>query len=295
MKASVIITTFSRPVFLQRAVASVLNQQTKYDFEVIVIDDNGFGSEFQKFTQAQIQQDQRIRYFAMEKNSGACFARNKGSELAKGEYLLFLDDDDEFLAHKIEQQISFLDKNIEYDGCLAGFIRVDENGAEIRAESNYPSAGSFKEFVLHGNFFTPMLCIRKTSFNATGGFTDIPRFQDRFFLMKALQKGGAFAVIRDQLHIMHEHKEGRITSTSINKTKMSLIQISDWLKIYKQEFSKKEWNVIEINDLKKMAVSHYNSSDKKDRMKASYFYLKLYLRTFVFKYFIMAVKSLVKQ
>lgn len=271
-----------------------MNQKTNFPFEVIIIDDNGVNTGFQKQTEAIIPENNQVVYHPLEKNSGACIARNKGAEIASGEYLFFLDDDDEFLPNKLEHQVNFLESNTEYNGCLAAFKRIDQHGKEIVADSNYPVVGDFKNFVLRGNFFTPMLCVRRGSFLELGGFIDIPRFQDRFFMINALKQGYKFAALQEQLHIMYEHTEDRITSKSVDKTKASISQIKTWISQYKNEFSDKEWNSFLISDLRKIAVTSYNSTEKSIRMSGASYYFKIFLKTRNFSDFTMIFKSLIK-
>jgi len=294
MKASIIITTYNRPEFLKRAILSCISQKTSYKFEIIVADDNGINTAAQIETAAVVSKYDDIKYLPLEKNSGACIARNEGSEMAVGEYLFFLDDDDEYLQDKLQIQIDFLENNKDYDGSLAAFKRLDEKGSEILSATNFPVAGDFKKFVLEGNFFTPMICIRKKSFIKSGGFIDIPRFQDRFYMMSMLKQDFKFGVLPVQLHVMYEHSADRITSKSLEKTKNALSQIMNWLNTYKPLFTNQEWEKIEIDSLKKVAISYYNSSSKKERRKATKLYWDIFRKTFVFSDFILMIKSLVK-
>lgn len=294
MKASIIITTYNRPVFLERAIASVLGQKTDFQFEVIIIDDNGLGSDLQKKTESIIPKNLNITYFPLKINSGACIARNRGAELATGEFLFFLDDDDEFLPNKLHEQITFLEHNIEYDGCLAAFKRIGQNGNEILADSNYPVVGDFKNFVLRGNFFTPMLCIRKISFFKSSRFIDIPRFQDRFYMMNALKQSFRFATLQKQLHIMYEHCEDRITSKSVNQTKMAISQINTWINQYYEEFSEAECEEMKYNSLSTIAVTRYNALSRIVRISSSISFFKLFLMKKRKSDFLLIIKSLIK-
>ncbi|RRQ45853.1 glycosyltransferase family 2 protein [Chryseobacterium sp. SC28] len=276
MKASIIITTFRRPAFLEKAILSCLHQHTDFSFEVIVVDDNGKHTEWQQQTEAALPTDARIKYLALEKNSGACVARNEGAAFASGDYLFFLDDDDAFLPNKLDVQIRFLETHADYDGCLAAFKRIGSDGKEIIADSNYPVVGDFKNFVLRGNFFTPMICIRKTSFTKSGGFIDIPRFQDRFYMMHLLRAGFRFGVLRDQLHLMYEHSEDRITSRSLEKTQISVSLIDRWMRQFRNEFSSEEWMQLQYNSLRTMAVTKYNATSRSERISASASFLRLF-------------------
>ena len=90
-RVSVIIPTYRRPVFLGKAIESVLNQ-TFQDFEVIIVDDasNDNTSEVVRGFS-----DKWIQYGCHEVNNGGAAAWNNGIRYAHEKYIAFLDDDDE--------------------------------------------------------------------------------------------------------------------------------------------------------------------------------------------------------
>lgn len=296
MKASIIITTYNRPEFLQRAIKSCLDQETSINYEIIVVDDNGKGNELQKETEQLVKSiSDSIVYVILETNMGACVARNTGVDLAKGEFIFFLDDDDEFLLNKVEAQVIFLQKHTELDGCLAAFKRIDLNiSKEIISDSNFPVVGDFKNFVIKGNFFTPMLCIRKECFNKLQGFEDIPRFQDRYFMLKALSKGCQFGVVLEPLHIMYEHDSPRLTNNSIIKTEYALGQIKDFILVNRNLFSKSEWNQYLIKDNRMRAITYYIANNYVTRLRGIYYYTKSFLLSYNFNDLKSIFKTLVK-
>jgi glycosyltransferase involved in cell wall biosynthesis len=106
-KVSVIIPTYNRADCLRSAIASVLGQ-TFQDFEIIVVDDASNDNTAE--TVAAIQ-DQRIKYLRHDANTGEAGSRNTGVTNATGEYIAFLDDDDEWLPEKLELQVDLLDKS----------------------------------------------------------------------------------------------------------------------------------------------------------------------------------------
>jgi len=92
-KCSVIIPTYNRAPIIKRAIESVL-LQTYQDWELLIVDDCSTDN-----TQQMIHtefDDERIKYYKLEVNKGNAGARNKGVEIAKGEYIAFLDSDDEY-------------------------------------------------------------------------------------------------------------------------------------------------------------------------------------------------------
>ena len=98
---SVIIPTFNRCQVLKRAIVSVINQVYK-NLEIVIVNDSSVDSTsdvVKSFT------DPRIKYIVHEKNKGLAATRNTGIRNVRGEYITFLDDDDEWANEKISTQL----------------------------------------------------------------------------------------------------------------------------------------------------------------------------------------------
>ena len=106
-RVSVIIPTRNRATLLPRAVNSVL-EQTFTDFEVLIVDDCSTDDTAGVMAGMELV-DPRIRGFRHDHNRGSAATRNTGIANAFGEYLAFLDDDDEFLPNKLQEQVQVLD------------------------------------------------------------------------------------------------------------------------------------------------------------------------------------------
>jgi glycosyltransferase involved in cell wall biosynthesis len=104
MLVSVVIPTIDRPKLLLRAIDSVL-RQTHQEIEVIVVvdgpDDPATVSAVRGLT------DPRLQLIVNAQRATAAGARNVGADRAKGEWIAFLDDDDEWLPNRLERQIAF--------------------------------------------------------------------------------------------------------------------------------------------------------------------------------------------
>jgi glycosyltransferase involved in cell wall biosynthesis len=102
-KVSVVIPTYNRPLLVQRAVNSVLRQTYK-DYEIIVVDD---GSSTEPRFTGSIPSS-RFRIIRNSVNGGPARARNLGISAARGGWIAFLDDDDEYCPDFLAQTVSCL-------------------------------------------------------------------------------------------------------------------------------------------------------------------------------------------
>jgi glycosyltransferase involved in cell wall biosynthesis len=123
MKVSVIIPTYNRANIVQQTVDSVLNQ-TFQDFEIIIIDDGSSDNTEQIFR----NYSDKVRY-KKQKNSGVNAARNHALQLAKGEYIATLDDDDMWLDYKLELQVEILDKFTDIGFTYSNFFILQSDGS----------------------------------------------------------------------------------------------------------------------------------------------------------------------
>jgi len=93
VKASVIICTYNRSALLRGSVLSVLNQDFPSDqYEMIVVDNNSADDTEKVVKELALSSSVRIEY-VFEKNQGLSHARNAGIRKAKGEIIVFTDDD----------------------------------------------------------------------------------------------------------------------------------------------------------------------------------------------------------
>jgi glycosyltransferase involved in cell wall biosynthesis len=111
---SAVIPTRGRPELVCRAVRSAL-AQTYLNLEVIVVID---GEDARTKTALEQIKESRVRIIALSESVGGSAARNCGVENAKGEWIAFLDDDDEWLPQKIEMQLKSLDKAPDRHSCV---------------------------------------------------------------------------------------------------------------------------------------------------------------------------------
>jgi len=105
-RVSVVLPTYNRAHVLPRAMESVLSQDYR-DLELIVVDD-GSNDETEKLVTSW--GDPRIRYLRFGANRGVSVARNAGLEVARGDFIAFIDSDDRWLPGKLSLQVGILSR-----------------------------------------------------------------------------------------------------------------------------------------------------------------------------------------
>jgi glycosyltransferase involved in cell wall biosynthesis len=126
---SAIIATYNYGRFLPLALDSAL-QQTYRPLEIVVIDD---GSTDDTPAIMQRYRDARISYHRMV-HGGQPKAKNQGARLSQGEYLAYLDADDQWLPAKIEKQVALFDRNPSLGLAYCRKRVVDEQGFALEEE-----------------------------------------------------------------------------------------------------------------------------------------------------------------
>lgn len=152
MLVSVIIPVYQVESYLNDCLTSVVCQ-TYRDLDIILVDD-GSTDQSSQICDNWAEKDARIRVFHQE-NQGLSGARNTGLAMAKGEYVFFLDSDDEMLPDCIEKYMEPL-KSGDYDVIQANFL-VEPKGAlpllsKVRNNSSVIGADVAKE-LLYSNFY----------------------------------------------------------------------------------------------------------------------------------------------
>jgi Glycosyltransferases involved in cell wall biogenesis len=146
---TVIIPAYNAARYIGKTIRSVLSQ-THTNFEIIVIDD---GSVDSTFSIASSILDPRIRLYKNLKNKGISYARNRGIELARGDYLSFLDSDDLWTDDKLAAQLSALTNRCDADVAYSWFQYIDESEAYLSfIPKKDVSCEDALEEVLRGNF-----------------------------------------------------------------------------------------------------------------------------------------------
>lgn len=206
---SVIIPTYKRPDMIARAVNSVLNQ-TYPNIEIIVVDDNDPSFPERKATEEimkQYEDNPKVAYIQHECNKNGSAARNTGWRLAKGEYITYLDDDDEISPRKIQAQVECLEAlDDSWGACYTAYHTLMQDGAIQKSCTNH--SGDVYLRALMRTFYVGSgsnVLLRKKVVDEIGGYDEeFKRNQDIEFMARAFEKCKVAYVPEDLLTIHWE-------------------------------------------------------------------------------------------
>jgi glycosyltransferase involved in cell wall biosynthesis len=125
-KVSVCIPTFNRKNYIQKTLESVYSQSFT-DFEVLVLDDGSTDGTADFIKSLNFP---NLHYF-YQQNSGDAAARNRLIDLAKGEYITFLDSDDLLVEGALQNMVNTIVSYKETVIAYGGYLRIDESGRVI--------------------------------------------------------------------------------------------------------------------------------------------------------------------
>jgi len=169
---SVVIPTYKRAYLLKKAIVSALAQEQVgglFEMEIIVVDDCSPDD-----TAKVVAEFPGVQYLRLPENRGASGARNAGIKRSKGKYVALLDDDDEFLTHKLMVQVPILEAHPEI-GVLYGQSVVTGGETPLLLWPEWgPSGNVFEEFVTRTDDFLhpPTWLVRRELFEQAGFFDE---------------------------------------------------------------------------------------------------------------------------
>lgn len=256
---SVIVPTYKRADKIARAIASILNQ-TYVNFEIVIVDDNGPESPYRAKTRRALDAmnaSDKICIVETVGSTGGGAARNFAVNHANGEYLAFLDDDDEFKVDKLEKQLCFMLEN----GLEMSYQDVEwftEDGKLVERRTLNHAEAYDRASLLRAHLLTPIsptsiYMIKKSLFDRTDGFGEVKTGQDWFLMLRCIEAGGKImympgAYVKQYLH------DGERLSTGQNKIDGEVMR-HEIVKGYYPQLSKKDIKFIEFRHNAVLAFS----------------------------------------
>ena len=245
---SVIIPMYNVESYVGECLESVL-KQTFQDYEVIVVDDCSTDDSVKIVEDYAPKFEGRLQLFSMEKNTGTPGKpRNRGIELARGEYMQFLDADDFMILHALEALYTAAkkyDADVVYSA--AHYLMKEPNdvktikdgeGRKLLAEGleDEPALTvddpqkNLAKLLVDGNFHTPWTAFVRREFLIEGGhfFPNMRSGEDFLWVIKLYCHAKRFLRHPMPLHFYRNYNEGSITQ----KKRSPQEQLSHWTSVF---------------------------------------------------------------
>lgn len=210
---SIITPLYNAQLFISETILSIQNQ-TYPHWELIIVDDNSSDNSV-ALSEKFAREDERIQLVKLKSNKGAAYCRNHATQLAKGDFIAFLDADDLWHPEKLSKQLDFM-KTHGCDVSLTNYLLIDEKGDSLKKRVKALSLVSYKK--QHSNNYIG---------NLTGMYNvkqlgkilapNIRKRQDWAVWLEAIKKSGKPAKgLQEDLAYYRVHNN----SMSANKTRL---------------------------------------------------------------------------
>lgn len=231
---SVVIPTYKNRGGLKRCIDSAL-AQTYNNIEIIVVDDNNPETPHRKATEdvlSQYSDNEKVHYIKHEHNKNGSAARNTGWRNSHGQYIAFLDDDDQYLPEKISKELQFLFEHEEFDAAYT--FEKTEDGKDIRI---IPFEGDVSKqiLMLESHIQTSTIMFRRYALERINGFDEsYRRHQDLEVLLRFFQEGMKIGCLHEVLTILGDNmgENAMVGKQMENLKKQFLSQFGTYIEMY---------------------------------------------------------------
>jgi len=260
MKISVIIPTFNRKKTLERAIQSVMDQSLS-PFEILIIDD-GSNDGTEQWVKENFQ---NIKYI-YQNNHGVSSARNTGIENAHGDWVAFLDSDDEWLPNKLYEQVKAIDSNPEMKFFHTNEIWI-RNGVRVNQMKKHKKYGGyiFEKCLDICRVSPSSVLIQKEVFDNIGIFDESLRVCEDYDLW--LRITSKYPVVFLDIPLIYKYG-GHADQLSKVNDGIESYRIQSLEKIIKSGFLSDEQKVMAVNALVNKMKIYSKGLEKRKKLAA---------------------------
>ena len=262
---TIIIPTYKRAQYIDRAINSIL-RQTYQDFEIIVVDDNDEDSQDRKAMEKKMlkyKYNNKIMYLKHKKNLNGAAARNTGIKYAHGEYITFLDDDDFFISDRLEKLTKILDEDKSYDAIYTGVVICINNKIDkiVPAEK----CGNLQKEMLMKKFDIGTgsnLFFRKNVLMELNGFDEsFIRHQDLEIMIRFFQE---HKILNLNEYLVVKCNDDRRNTANVKKLmEVKEKYINQFIGLFKTEKEKQDFQEIQYLEILYLAIKNKNYNEFK--------------------------------
>jgi glycosyltransferase involved in cell wall biosynthesis len=243
MKVSVVIPCYKSAGFIREAVLSVVDQ-TLADKELICVNDGSPDHTLEVLWELQKEFAEAIPFFVIDQiNAGACAARNTGLVRARGEYVQFLDSDDQLAPGKLAGQVAIADST-RADIVAGSYRRVKPDGAVMFTRKYEPfMAEQVFPLLLNTNLgITSSNLFRTASVREVNGWDENLKSSQEYDLMfRMIQHGGLVALDSEVLTAVVHRESGSISRTNEKANAERYVALRIRMRDYLRTLGNKAW------------------------------------------------------
>lgn len=204
---SIVIPTYNRADTIINTINSVFNQSYQ-NYEIIIVDDASSDNTEEMIVNIE---DSRIKYIKLDENSKGTKPRNVGIQSSKGDYIAFLDSDDEWVPNKLERQLNYINKSeLPRDQimCFTGIILKTEKEKRCVTNDKLIKNTDIMEYIFvnenivqTSTFLVSSKLAKNTLFNP-----EVKKHQDWDFCLRMREKGAMFLCLNECLTIWYDER-----------------------------------------------------------------------------------------
>ena len=213
-----IVTTCRRPISVVRRALVSVAEQTWRNLEIFLVNDAPEDRTLAGELETLCAEFENATYLEMPHNSGANAARNFGAKQAKGEFLAFLDDDDQWAPNKLALQLTAITPEAALVYGNTQILMEQTGKTRLRFPNPMPEGNVYPELFrrnLIGSTSFPL--IRRSVFQAVGGFDEsVPALQDLELWLR-IAKNHPVRYVPEVLGTYHFHRGDRISAHPENR------------------------------------------------------------------------------
>lgn len=179
---SIVMPCYNAEAFVDEAIASVVNQTWQF-WELLVVDDGSSDCSLE-IARSWAKRDSRIKCFSNERNLGVSKTRNRGIDIAVGNWLAFLDSDDVWEPTKLLEQMSLINR-VQGEFAFTGCSFIDESGTILGQNYHAPNVVTLNQLKHWNSIICSSVLVKRESIGKNRFERDETR-EDYLFWLKVL-------------------------------------------------------------------------------------------------------------